>query len=79
MLCENNNSDKVENGKPDKGEGEFEIHGGIGAERDDGVIGKKEDSGEGAKEGEIDKAEGSRHQGRPQRRAQAQAGKGIAR
>ena len=35
--------DEVEEDEPNEGEGEFEIHGGAGAEGDDGVVGEKED------------------------------------
>lgn len=35
--------DEVEEDEPNEGEGEFEVHGGAGAEGDDGVVGEKED------------------------------------
>lgn len=38
--------DEVEEGEPDEGEGELEVHGGAGAEGDDGVVGEKEDGGQ---------------------------------
>lgn len=38
--------DEVEEDEPNEGEGEFEVHGGAGAEGDDGVVGEKEDGGQ---------------------------------
>ena len=38
--------DEVEEDEPDEGEGELEVHGGAGAEGDDGVVGEEEDGGQ---------------------------------
>lgn len=48
---ETSEGDKVEEDKPDEREGELEVHGGVGAEGDDGVVREKEDGGE-----EVEKA-----------------------
>ncbi len=64
--CEIGEGDEVKKDEPDQREGEFEIHGRIGTEGDDGMIGEKEDGGEGDEQGKIDCAEEFiRHFGRP--------------
>ena len=47
----------VEEDQPDEGEGEFEVHGVVAAEGDEGVIGAEKDGGEKINEGEDEAAE----------------------
>lgn len=52
-----NKCHNIKNDEPDERKGELEVHGGVAAELDDGVIGEKEDGREEIEEGEESLAE----------------------